>query len=62
MNIKTLEELKDFINSNEDWEIEANDIIEQNGWKDNTGLEYGICEDANGRTLEFDYNMEAYIK
>lgn len=62
MSIKTLEGLRDFINSNEDWEIEANGIIFQNGWKDNTGREYGICEDTNGRILEFDSNMEAYIK
>ena len=45
----TLEELRDFINSNEDWELTANKIIEQNGWVDETGNDYGICNDGNRR-------------
>lgn len=45
----TLEELRDFINSNEDWELTTNKIIELNGWKDETGDNYGICNDGNRR-------------
>lgn len=45
----TLEELRDFINSNEDWELTTNKIIELNGWTDETGDNYGICNDGNRR-------------
>jgi transcriptional regulator with XRE-family HTH domain len=45
----TLEELRDFINSNEDWELTTNKIIEMNGWTDETGDNYGICNDGNRR-------------
>lgn len=45
----TLEELRDFINSNEDWELTTNKIIELNGWTDETGNNYGICNDGNRR-------------
>lgn len=50
--MKTLEELRDFINSTEDWDLSVNDIIEKNGWTDETGEEYGICSD-NKRRLYF---------
>lgn len=45
----TLEELRDFINSNEDWELTTNKIIELNGWTDETGDNYGICNEGNRR-------------
>ena len=45
----TLEELRDFINPNEDWELTTNKIIELNGWTDETGDNYGICNDGNRR-------------
>lgn len=45
----TLEELRDFINSNEDWELTTNKIIELNGWTNETGDNYGICNDGNRR-------------
>ena len=45
----TLEELRDFINSNEDWELTTNKIIELNGWTDETGDNSGICNDGNRR-------------
>ena len=45
----TLEKLRDFINSNEDWELTTNKIIELNGWTDETGDNYGICNDGNRR-------------
>ena len=45
----TLEELRAFLNSNEDWEFTTNKIIELNGWTDETGDNYGICNDGNRR-------------
>lgn len=57
----TLEELRDMINGRDDWDLNFNEIIIRNGWKDNTGEPYGICEDEAGRVLEFDENMNAVI-
>lgn len=47
--MKTLEELKDYINSHEEWDLTVNKIIELNGWTDETGDEYGICNDGSRR-------------
>ncbi len=59
--MKTLNELQDFINSHEDWELSVNDVISENGWTDETGEDYGICSDGINR-LAFDSNMVAEIK
>ena len=58
--MNTLEKLRDFINSHEDWELEANKAIEENGWNDEIGEDYGICSDQTHR-LAFDGNMVAHI-
>lgn len=58
--IKTLEQLKKYINQHEDWMVQVNDVIETNGWKDETGSDYGICNDGKYRLL-FDSNMKAII-
>jgi len=58
--MKTLEELRDYINSHENWELIVNEIIEQNGWIDDCGETYGICHDEK-RKLQFNSNMEAEI-
>ena len=47
--MNTLEKLRDFINSHEDWELEANKAIEENGWNDEIGEDYGICSDQTHR-------------
>ena len=52
--MNTLEKLRDFINSHEDWELEANKAIEENGWNDEIG------SDQTHR-LAFDGNMVAHI-
>lgn len=53
--IKNLNQLARYINSCEDWDIRVNDIIEANGWIDETGEKYGICNDGTLRVL---YNSE----
>ncbi len=58
--MNTLEKLRDFINSHEDWELEANKAIEEKGWNDERGEDYGICSDQTHR-LAFDGNMVAHI-
>ena len=49
--MKTLEELRDFINSTKEWDLSVNDIIEGNGWNDETGEDYGICSDAHTQII-----------
>lgn len=58
--MKKLEEFRDYINSNEDWMMKANEIISANGWNDETGEKYGICNDSKNR-LQFDSDMNAEI-
>lgn len=60
-DVKTLEEFRDLINSSEYWLFRFGEIIHDNGWIDHTGDVYGICEDENGRILEFDSEAKAYI-
>lgn len=58
--IKNLNQLAKYINQHEDWMLEVNDVIESNGWIDETGEEYGICNDGKFR-LSFDSTMKAVV-
>ena len=58
--MKTLEDLRDFINENEDWNLQVNEVIEANEWDDEAGTDYGICNDGT-RRLQFNSDMEAEI-
>lgn len=58
--IKTLGQLQEFINQNEDWMLETNDVIEANGWVDETGTPFGICNDGKQRLL-FNDDMKAVV-
>lgn len=44
--MSTLEEVRDYINTHQEWELVVNRLIELNGWHDDTGDEYGICNDG----------------
>lgn len=48
--IDKLQELADYINAHNDWEYSVNDIIEKNGWTDQTDEDYGVCESCDGFT------------
>lgn len=50
--MSTLEEVRDYINTHQEWELVVNRLIELNGWHDDTGDEYGICNDGK-RKLYF---------
>ncbi len=58
--VTTLEELAQYINSNEDWQLETNDIISRNGWIDETGEEYGICSNGIAKAV-FNEQGEAEV-
>jgi hypothetical protein len=49
--MKTLQELADLINSADEWKTEFNEIIEQNGWNDETGEEWGVCSNDTERVI-----------
>lgn len=59
-NMTTLEELRDFINENEDWNLEVSNIIAKNGWTDETGDTWGVCSDGKRRII-LDDNATAEI-
>lgn len=59
-NMTTLEELRDFINDNEDWNLEVSNIIEKNGWTDETSETWGVCSDGKRRII-LDDNATAEI-
>ena len=47
--IQTMDELADFINANNDWDLVVGDIIEYNGWHDETHEDWGVCSDDTQR-------------
>lgn len=51
MEVRTLEQLVEFINERDEWSTDVTDIIESNGWQDITGEERGVCLDAEGNEM-----------
>lgn len=61
--IKTLEQLCEFINSQEDYPaFKVTAIIEENGWKDLTHETYNVCEDSNGNRVELGEDGICYVR
>lgn len=52
--MNTLEELRDYINEHDEWQLKANQIIERNEWNDETGDTWGICSDGERRLIMTD--------
>ena len=50
--VKTLEQLADYINEREDWPLEVDDIIESNGWKCLAENDWVVCLDSEGNRAE----------
>ena len=51
MNVRTLEQLVEFINERSEWPLEVAGIIESNGWQDITGEERGVCLNPDGTRM-----------
>ena len=51
IEVRTLEQLVEFINERDEWSLDVADIIESNGWQDITGEERGVCLDAGGNEM-----------
>ena len=51
MEVRTLQQLVEYINERDEWSLDVSDIIESNGWQDITGEERGVCLDAEGNEM-----------
>ena len=60
-NINTLEQLAEFINKNNEWSREVEDIIERNGWVSDCGEVYDVCHDENGNKVVINEQGEAEV-
>lgn len=49
--ISKLSEFCEYLNSCEEWPIEANKIIEANDWIDLTGTEFEVCSDFSDKII-----------
>ena len=58
--ITTLNQLADFINSKEDFPLEAFDIIKRNGWIDESHEEWRVCSSDTERIV-FNDDTEAIV-
>ena len=51
--ITTLYQLARYINERNDWQLNVEDIIEQNGWHSDCGDTYGVCHDDDGNKVSY---------
>lgn len=51
MEVRTLQQLVEYINERDEWSLDVSDIIESNGWQDITGEERGVCLDADSNEM-----------
>lgn len=58
--IKTLEDIANYINNHEHWEFDVYKAIERNGWTDESREEFGVCSDETHR-VSFNENGEAIL-
>ena len=60
VEVNSLEEFAELINSSEEWKLEFNDIIKKNGWEDLTDDDWDVCREDN-RRLTFVEEREGMI-
>lgn len=70
MEIRTLSQLVEYINEQDEWSNDVSDIIESNGWQDITDVERGVCLDTEGNEMiiindkglaEINYNPKSWF-
>lgn len=59
--ITTLDQLADYINESNDWQLDVEDIIELNGWYNDCGETYGVCHDDNGNKVVINEQGDAEV-
>ena len=60
-NITTLDQLTDYINESNDWQLDVEDIIELNGWHSDCGETYGVCHDDKGNKVVINEQGDAEV-
>lgn len=51
MEVKTLQDLIQYINEHEEWPLNVSTIIKSNGWQDITDVERGVCLNYEGTEM-----------
>ena len=46
-DVRTLDELVEFINEQDEWSNEVAEIIEANSWEELSDSEFDVCQDDN---------------
>lgn len=46
-DVRTLDELAEFINEQDEWSNEVAEIIEANSWEELSDNEFDVCQDDN---------------
>ena len=59
--ITTLDQLADYINESNDWQLDVEDIIELNGWHRDCGDTDGVCHDDNGNKVVINEQGDAEV-
>lgn len=69
MEVKSLQDLVQYINEVEEWPLNVSTIIKSNGWQDITDEERGICLNSEGSEMviindkgfaEINYNPKSW--
>lgn len=60
--VESVEDLAEYINEHEDWDLKVSEVIERNGWKDETDEQYGVCYDEyEEKRVVLDENGKAQV-
>ena len=59
--ITTLDQLADYINESNGWQLDVEDIIELNGWHSDCGDTYGVCHDDKGNKVVINEQGDAEV-
>lgn len=58
----TMQNLADYINEAEDWPLDVEDIIEENGWVSDCGTEFGVCHNETDKVVMNDSGVAVVIR
>ena len=49
--VKTLSQLVEFINGNDNYSLDVTSIIERNGWTDEQAQTFGVCSNEQDKVI-----------
>lgn len=58
----TMQSLADYINESEDWPLDVEDIIEENGWVSDCGTEFGVCHNETDKVVMNDAGVAIVVR